>query len=732
MTNQSFKFTFYFSFFFALLLALPSCTSEVKEAAAAVEKYQGINIDSLKTPIAAKVPKEMTIHDDTRIDNYYWLNQREDQKVLDYLNAENDYTSEGLKGTEAFQQELYDEMIGRIKKNDTSVPYKYKGYFYVTRYEADSEYPIHSRKKGALEADEEVMLDVNELAKGYDYYAVSGRSVSPNNKILGYGEDTLSRRKYTLRFKDLETGELLPDVIPNTTGGLTWANDNKTIFYTQKDESLRAYKIFKHKLGTPASQDEEVYHEEDETFGVFIYKTQSDKYLIMGSYHTMTAEYKILEADNPDGEFRVFEPRDVKGNLEYSIAHFGDKFYIRTNLDAKNFRLMETPENKTGKENWTEVIAHRKDVLLEGMSVFKDHLVLSEREKGITQIRIKPWNGDKEHYINFPEDAYVAYTSVNPDFNTSILRIGYQSMSTPRSTFDYDMNTHDMKLLKQQEVVGDFNTDNYQTERIFAKVRDGVEVPISIVYKKGTKLDGSAPLLLYAYGSYGYSMEPSFSATRLSLLDRGFVYAIAHIRGGQEMGRYWYEDGKKLKKKNTFYDFIDCAEHLIAQKYTAKGKVYAQGGSAGGLLMGAVANMRPDLWNGIIAAVPFVDVVTTMLDESIPLTTGEFDEWGNPKDKEYYEYIKSYSPYDNVEAKDYPAMLVTTGLHDSQVQYFEPAKWVAKLRELKTDKNPLFLHCNMEVGHGGASGRFKRYKDIALQYAFVLDRAGLNTLEVKD
>lgn len=721
-------------FFFGIMVLLTaftfsSCNSE--KNAVESPKVTGINIEGLQAPAAKKVPKEMTIFGDTRTDNYYWLNQREDQEVLDYLNAENDYTAKGLKGTEAFQQELYDEMIARIKQTDMSVPYKYNGYYYITRFEEGNEYPVHSRKKGTLDAAEEIMLNVNELAKGFDYYAVAGLEVSPNNKMLGYGEDTLSRRKYTLRFKNLETGEMLSDQIPNTTGGLTWANDNKTVFYTQKDDALRAYKIFKHKLGTPVSKDVEVYHEADETFSVFIYKTKSEKYLVMGSYHTLTAEYKILEADNPDGEFRIFEPRDTKNNLEYSIAHYGDKFYIRTNLDAKNFRLMETPEGKTGKENWKEVIPHREDVLLEGMEVFKDHLVLSERVKGIRQLFVKPWKA-AGHYIDFPEEAHTAYVSTNPDFDTEILRIEYQSMSTPNSIYDYDMNTREMKLLKQEEVVGDFDPANYQTERVFAKARDGVEVPISIVYKKGVKKDGSAPLMLYGYGSYGYSMEPGFSSMRLSLLDRGFIYAIAHIRGGQEMGRQWYEDGKKLKKKNTFTDFIDCAEYLIANDYTSKGNVYASGGSAGGLLMGAVVNMRPDLWNGVVAGVPFVDVVTTMLDESIPLTTGEFDEWGNPKEKEYYEYMKSYSPYDNVEAKDYPAMLVTTGLHDSQVQYFEPAKWVAKMREMKTDNNPLFLHCNMEAGHGGASGRFKRYKDRALEYAFILDRAGLNTVEIKD
>ncbi len=693
----------------------------------------------IPAPVAKKVKKEMTIHNDTRIDNYYWMKLSDEQKnakepdthtqeVLDFLNAENDYKEKVMGHTKGFQEKLFEEIKGRIKQTDMSVPYKDNGYYYITRYEEGKEYPIHARKKGSLDAKEEIMLDVNVLAEPYDYYNVAGRSVSTNNEILAYGEDTLSRRIYTIKFKNLKTGELLADEIPNTTGGVTWANDNKTIFYTVKDDALRSYKIFKHKLGTDASKDVEIFHEDDDTYSTFVYKTKSKKYLVIGSYQTLATEYRVLEADNPDGKFRIFQPRDYKNKLEYSISHFGDKWYIRTNLDAQNFRLMETSEKATTKDNWKEVIAHRKDVLLEGMDIFKDYLVLSERIKGISQIRVIP-NEGKEYYIDFGEDSFVAYTSINPEFDTDILRMGFTSMTTPNSTFDFNMKTKDKKLLKQQEVVGGYDADKYASERIYATAKDGTQIPISIVYKKGVKKDGSDPLLLYGYGSYGATMEPYFSSVRLSLLDRGFIYAIAHIRGGEEMGRQWYENGKLLKKKNTFTDFIDCGQYLVDNKYTSKENLFAQGGSAGGLLMGAVINMAPDMWKGAIAAVPFVDVVTTMLDESIPLTTGEFDEWGNPKDEDYYHYIKSYSPYDNIEAKDYPALLVTTGLHDSQVQYWEPAKWVAKLRELKTDKNPLILHTNMEAGHGGASGRFKRFKETAMQYAFLLDLAGKTDLK---
>jgi len=693
---------------------------------------------NLKTPapVPAKKAHEITTHGDTRVDDYFWMRLSDEQKkaetpdaqtqeVVDYLNDENTYREGVMSHLKGFQDNLYDEIVGRIKQTDMSVPYKKDGYYYLTRYEEGKEYPIHARKLGSLDAKEEVMLNVNELAEGFSYYAVGGRSISPDNKILAYGVDTLSRRIYTIKFKNLETGEMLEDEIPNTNGGATWANDNKTVFYSVKDDALRSYKVFKHKLGTPASEDVEVFHEADETFGTGIYKTKSKKYLVIVSYQTLSTEYRFVNADTPDEAFTIFQPRER--NLEYGINHYGDSWYVRTNLDAKNFRLMKTPEAKTTKENWTEVIGNRDDVLFEGMDIFKDYLVLSERKEGITQLRVRPWNGE-EHYIDMGEKAYMAYTSTNLDFDTEILRYGFTSLTTPNSVFDYNMKSKEKTLLKQSEVVGGYNSADYQSERLFATARDGAKVPISIVYKKGTKLDGTSPLLLYGYGSYGASMDPRFSSVRLSLLDRGFVYAIAHIRGGEEMGRAWYENGKLLKKKNTFYDFIDCGKYLVDKKYAAKDELYAMGGSAGGLLMGAIINMEPDMWKGVIAAVPFVDVVSTMLDESIPLTTGEFDEWGNPKDEEYYHYIKSYSPYDQVEAKDYPAMMVTTGYHDSQVQYWEPAKWVAKLRDMKTDNNPLVMYCNMETGHGGASGRFARFKETAMEYAFFLDLAGKSEL----
>lgn len=713
----------------AILSFLWACNPHEQGSEATSSTIMQMMSEPMSPPLAARKPKELTIHGDTRTDPYYWLNERENPEVIDYLTAENQYLDTIMSHTKGFQEKLYNEMIGRIQQTDMSVPYKENGYFYITRYEEGQEYPIYSRRKGNMEAPEEIMLDVNQLAKGFDYYAVGGRSVSPDNRLLVYGEDTLSRRIYTLRIKDLTTGELLPDIIPNTGGSATWAEDNKTLFYATKDSTLREYRIWKHRVGTPPSADQLVYEEKDETFGAFVYKTKSKKFIVIGSSSTLSEEYRYVDASKPDDPFTVFQPRER--GLEYSIEHFNDIWYIRTNLDAKNFRLMKTPLQSTAKSNWTEVIPNRNDVLLEGFDVFKDYLVLSERKAGITQLRVMPTQGD-EHYIEFGESAYVAYTSVNPEFDTEVLRLNYQSLTTPNTTFDYNMKTREKTLLKQQEVLGGFNASDYKSERIMVKVRDSVEVPVSIVYHKNTRLDGTSPCLLYGYGSYGASMDPNFSMSRLSLLNRGFVFAIAHIRGGEEMGRQWYEDGKLLNKKNTFYDFIDCGQYLVANKYSDPKKLYAMGGSAGGLLMGAVVNMAPELWAGVVAAVPFVDVVTTMLDESIPLTTGEFDEWGNPKDKTYYEYIKSYSPYDNVEAKAYPPLLVTTGLHDSQVQYWEPAKWVAKLRTMKTDHNPLLLHTNMDAGHGGASGRFKQFKEIAMEYAFLCDLAGKMDQEIKD
>ena len=543
--------------------------------------------------------------------------------------------------------------------------------------------------------------------------------------MLAYGVDTVSRRRYNIYFKDLKTGKLLNDKLENTTSGLAWANDNKTVFYTTKDPvTLRADKIYKNVLGTDQSEDELVYEEKDDTFRTFAYRTRSDKYIIIGSTQTLSTEYRFLDADSPNGDWTIIQPRE-KG-LEYSVAHLDNHFYIRTNEGAQNFKLVKTPIDATTKDNWVDVIPHRDNVYLQNFTVFKNYLTLGERKDGLRTIRVMNWNGENDHYIEFNDPAFVAYTTTNIDFDTDILRYGYTSLTTPNSTYEYNMSTKAQKLLKQEEVVDpNFSTNNYTSERFFITARDGAKVPISLVYKNGTQKNADTPLLLYAYGSYGNSTEPFFNATRLSLLDRGFVYAIAHVRGGQEMGRRWYEDGKLLNKKNTFTDFIDCGEHLIKEGYTSADHLYAYGGSAGGLLMGAIVNMKPDLWNGVVAAVPFVDVISTMLDETIPLTTFEFDEWGNPKDKIYYDYMKSYSPYDNVEAKDYPNMLITTGYWDSQVQYWEPAKWIAKLRELKTDDNLLIMDCDMDTGHGGASGRFARYKRTALSYAFMLDLEGI-------
>lgn len=689
-----------------------------------------------KPPIAKKIPHKIITHNDTRVDNYFWMRLSDEQKnaekpdtqtqcVLNYLNAENAYTKQSLRKTEDFQKNLFDEIVGRIKQDDESVPYCDNGYFYITRFEKGKEHPIYSRKKGNLEAKDEIMLDENQLAKPFDYYKIAGKNVSPNNQIVAFGEDKLSRRIYTIRFKNLATGKFLTDKIENTTGGTVWANDNQTVFYTRKDESLRSYKIFKHKLGSDPSTDQLVFHETDESFSTYIYKTKSKKYLVIGSYATLTQEYQFLNADTPDGNFQLFEPRNRDLKLEYDINHYQNKWFVKTNLEAQNFRLMECPEFDTTRENWEEVIPHRESVLIEDVDLFNDFLVISERVEGITQLRIRPWVG-KEHYIDFGEKSFMAYTSINMNFNTQVLRLGYTSLTTPNSVFDYDMRDKKMTLLKEQEIVGGYDKTKYQSERLFANSKDGTKIPISLVYKKGFVKDGKQPLLLYAYGSYGHSMDPYFSSIRLSLLDRGFAFAIAHIRGGEEMGRHWYEDGKLLNKKNTFNDFIDCGDFLVKENYTSNSHLYAMGGSAGGLLMGAIINMRPELWNGVVAAVPFVDVINTMLDETIPLTTGEFDEWGNPKDENFYHYIKSYSPYDNVEAKNYPSMLITTGYHDSQVQYWEPAKWLAKLRDLKTDNNILVMHCDMVAGHGGLAGRFEKHKETALEYAFLLDLEEIN------
>ncbi|WP_324069059.1 MAG: S9 family peptidase [Flavobacterium sp.] len=678
--------------------------------------------DKLQPPVAKIIPKTLEKHGDKRIDNYYWLNERENPEVIDYLNKENEYYKKSTAHTKPLQDDLFTEMKSRIKEDDSSVPYFYNGYYYITRYETGKDYPIYSRKKGTLEAQEEILFDCNEMAKGHSYFSLGGLNISEDNKWAAFGVDLVSRRQYTIQIKNLETGEILPVKLENTTGGSTWAGDNKTLFYTRNDlQTLRSDKIYKHTLGTEATADVVVFHEKDDTFGTFVYKEKSKKYLVIGSSSTLTSEYQILEAKNPNGAFRIFQKR-TRG-LEYSISHFGDSFYIVTNKDkATNFKLMKTPETTTSAENWKDLIGHRKDVLLEGIEIFKDYLVVEERSNGLNRIQIRPWNGKGEYYLPFSSETYTAYTTTNVDFDTEILRYGYQSLATPSSIIDFNMRTQEKKVLKEQQVLGGkFDKNNYIEERVWATATDGTKVPISIVYRKGIQKDGNNPLLLYAYGSYGATMDPYFSSTRLSLLDRGFIYAIAHIRGGEDLGREWYENGKLLKKKNTFTDFIDCSKFVIAQKYTSAAHLYAEGGSAGGLLMGAIVNMAPELYNGVIAQVPFVDVITTMLDDTIPLTTGEYDEWGNPNEKKYYDYMLSYSPYDQVKAQAYPNMYVSTGLHDSQVQYFEPAKWVAKLRVMKTNDKQLFLDTNMDAGHGGASGRFEALKELAKEFAFLLD-----------
>lgn len=680
---------------------------------------------SMKEPVAKKIEKIFEEHGQQRIDNYYWLNQREDPEVIAYLNAENDYTKEVLKDTEELQERIFNEIVGRIKQTDMSVPYIVNGYEYYVRFEEGGEYPIYCRKPVSENPEEEIMLNGNSMAEGHSFFQIGGWKVSYNNELLAYSVDTVSRRKYTIHFKNIQTGEIFEDAITNTSGNMAWANDNKTLYYATKDETLRSYKIFKHEIGTPVADDKLVYHELDPTFSTFVYKTESDKYLVIGSRSTLSAEYRILDAFNTDADaqFKVFQERQK--DLEYGIYHQEGRFLVHTNYKAKNFRLMETGEEQTSIENWKEIIPNRDDVLLEGLDVFKTFYVATERKNGLPQFRIIDQQNNSDYYLNFIEDDYFAYTSGNEDYTSRKLRYNYTSLKTPTTVYDYNIETREQELLKQYEVLGDYNPDDYITERLYATARDGVKVPISIIYKKGFKKDGNQPLLLYGYGSYGYSMESSFRSSRLSLIDRGFAFAIAHIRGGEEMGRYWYEDGKLLKKKNTFYDFIDCGEFLVEEGYTSPEKMFALGGSAGGLLVGAVINYRPDLFKGVIAAVPFVDVVTTMLDESIPLTTGEYDEWGNPNDPEYYNYMLSYSPYDNVKAMDYPSLLVTTGLHDSQVQYWEPAKWVAKLRDMRTNDNLLLLWTNMEFGHGGASGRFEAYKETAMEDAFMLKLLGI-------
>lgn len=686
----------------------------------------------MSPPVAKRVPHELRAHDHVRQDPYYWMrsDDRSDPEVLEHLRAENAYAEARLERLNGFRDSLFDEIVRRIPQDDESVPYRLDGYWYYDRVVEGKEYSIYCRKQGSLEAEEQIMLDANAEAEGHEYYALGGMSVTVDGNILAYGEDTVSRRIYTLKFRNLETGENLPDVIEGTTGRMVWALDNQTVFYVKREEgTLRAYQVWRHRLGTPVGDDGLVFEEEDDEFLLSIFRSRSRDYIFIGSWQTLTREYRTIDARDPESEPRVVLARERQH--EYDVDHAHGRFWIRTNWQATDFRLMSVePDESQDKANWREEISERDGVLLRGFELFEEHLVISERRGGIARLNVIPMRRgalarDDAHEVEFEEPVYTSDIGTNSEFETTTLRLGYSSMTTPSSVYDYDMNGRTLELKKRARVVGDFDPAEYATERVTATVSDGTEVPISLVYRRDLDRSRPQPLLLYGYGSYGYSLDPTFSSTRLSLLDRGVVYAIAHIRGGQEMGRDWYEDGKLLHKMNTFTDFIDCGLHLQREGWTDPTKMFAHGGSAGGLLMGAVINMRPDIFAGVVADVPFVDVVTTMLDESIPLTTFEYDEWGNPNEEEYYRYMLQYSPYDNVRAQDYPNLLVLTGLHDSQVQYWEPMKWVARLRERGTGDNQLLFLTNMDAGHGGASGRFRRHKETALIYAFLLDIVGI-------
>ena len=703
---------------FALALAAFSPVVVVAQQAPATSAAA----PALTPPVAAVRPHRFEEHGNVRTDPYYWLKERSNPEVISYLEAENTYTKAVMAHTEALQDRLYEEMKGRVLQNDQSVPFREGNYFYYTRLVEGRNYPIYARKRGSLNAPEEMMIDANVLAEGKPTFLIRAWDLSSAEDILAFAVDTTGGRVSSIRFKNLRTGEMLTDVIPRSIGGIAWAEDNRTIFYTKPDSvSVRPYQVYRHKLGTPASADPMVYQDKDETYYVGVFKTKSRAYIMIQSSQTMATEYSYIRADQPDAPFRVLFPRE-RGH-EYQANHFGDYFYILSNDHAKNFRLMRTPVARPSRATWEEVIPHRADVLLEDFEFFKDFLVLSERKDGLVQLRVRPWSGKGEYYLDFGEPAYLAFVSVNREFDTPLLRYVYTSLTTPSSTYDYDMRTKQKTLLKRDQILGGFDPSNYVTERFYTTARDGARVPVSIVYRKG--IARPAPLLLTGYGSYGSSSDPSFSSDRLSLLDRGFAFAIAHIRGGSEMGRAWYENGRQLQKKNTFNDFVDVADDLIRRGYTSSDRLFAVGRSAGGLLMGAVVNMRPELFRGVIAGVPYVDVITTMMDSTIPLTTGEYDEWGNPHDSTFYRYMLSYSPYDNVEKKAYPNMLITAGLYDTQVLYVEPAKWTARLRAMKTDNNRLMLRTNMEAGHAGASGRYKRWRDVAFEYAFLLDLAGL-------
>jgi len=679
----------------------------------------------MNAPKAKKIEKLLEIHNDQRNDPYFWMNERENPEVIKYLEEENAYTDFVMKETEDLQNDLYEEMKSRYKKDDESLPYFFNQYWYIVRYEDGKEYPIFSRKFQTLENEEEILLDANILAEGKEYFDIGSISISVNNDILSFSTDIVGRRIYKIFFKNLKTGEIYKDEIDNTTGKAVWSSDNNYVFYIRKDESLRAFQIYRHELGTETEKDVLIFHEEDETFDVNVYKTKTLDYIFISSSSTNEDEHRFIPANDIFADWKIIQPRTE--DLEYSVEHYQDDFYIITNADdSTNFKIVKTKVENPSIENWEDFIPHRENVLLEGFEIFNEYFVLEERESGLLQIKIIESKTGNSHYLPFSDPTYTAYIGTNMEFDTNKLRFGYTSLTKPASTFEYNMKEKTTKLLKEQEVLGGkFHKENYISERIWATARDGKQVPISLVYHKDTPKSENTPLLLYGYGSYGHTVDASFSSTRLSLLDRGYIFAIAHIRGGEYLGREWYEDGKMLQKKNTFFDFIDAAKHLITENYTSPKHLYAMGGSAGGLLVGAVMNYNPELFNGIVAQVPFVDVVSTMLDDTIPLTTGEYDEWGNPNAKEYYDYMKSYSPYDNIEAKNYPNILITTGFHDSQVQYWEPAKWTAKLRELKTDDNILIFKTDMSSGHGGASGRFESLKEIALEYAFLFKIEGL-------
>ncbi len=694
-----------------------------------MRRNNNVQWPNVSAPVAATYPHKRQIHGDTVVDNYYWMidyfkKGPRSEEIIDYLTAENKYIATMLKDTESFQDDLFQEMKSRIKEKDESVPYFKNGYFYYSRTEEGYQYFKFCRKKGTLEAEEELLLDIDNLAQGHAYYTAKGFSVSPDNRLLAFSVDTVSRREYTIYIKNLETGEVYPDHIANTEGAAIWANDNQTLFYTAKNPvTLLSEKIMRHTLGTEVSADIAVYEEKDNTNYIAVGKSKNGQYIIISSEGTLSSEIWLLDADLPHSDFKVFQPR--RPDVLYSIVPLADRFLILTNDEAINFQIMQCPLDQTSREHWTTFIAHRPEVLVSDVEEFRSFLAIAERKDGLTQLAIYNLDSQEQHYLDFGEVAYTVYPGINVEYDTDKLRYGYTSLVTPSSVYEYDMADRSKLLLKQQEILGGYDQKGYKTERVYALARDGVKVPISLVYKKGTQLDGTAPLLQYAYGSYGASMDPTFSSNRLSLLDRGFIYALAHIRGGEEMGRQWYENGKMMYKMNTFYDFVDCGTYLIEKHYTSSDHLYAQGGSAGGLLMGVVANIAPTQYQGIIAQVPFVDVVNTMLDETIPLTTNEYDEWGNPNGPDAYFYMKSYSPYENIVSKEYPNLLVTTGLHDSQVQYFEPAKWVAKLRTVKTGNSILLLKTDMDYGHGGASGRFDYLKEIAMEYAFLFKLEGI-------